>query len=67
MLPPPRAKLTLAISSNRICSGGLCIYIKPRSKGYKNPAAALYEQLTAGVPECLQIIQHVLLTNSDNK
>lgn len=53
VLPPPLAKLTDVISSKRIWSGGLCTYIKPLSSGYKNPAAALNEHPTAGVPEFL--------------
>ena len=27
------------------------MYIMPLSKGYRNPLAALWEQVTAGVPE----------------
>jgi len=35
LVPPPlRAKLTLLISSKRMWTGGLCTYMKPRSKGY---------------------------------
>lgn len=51
--PPLRAKFTDEISSKRICIGGLCTYIKPRSRGYRYPAVALKEHPIAGVPECL--------------
>lgn len=52
--PPLRAKLTEAISSNRMWMGGLCTYMKPRSNGYSKPAAALNEQPMAGVPVWLK-------------
>lgn len=53
--PPLRAKLTDAISSKRIWIGGLCTYMKPLSRGYNRPAAALNEQPMAGVPVCLEV------------
>ena len=51
VLPALRAKFTAANSSKRMCTGGLCTKMKPRSRGYSKPVAALYEQLIAGVPE----------------
>lgn len=41
VLPEFRAKLTEATSSKRMWTGGLCTNMKPRSRGYKNPVAAL--------------------------
>lgn len=52
--PELRAKLTQATSSNLMCTGGLCTYMKPRSRGYRKPLDALYVQLTDCAPERLK-------------
>mgnify|MGYP001794602378 CR=1 FL=1 len=50
--PPPatRAKLTVAISSNLTCIGGLCTKIKPLSRGYNKPLPALCEHVIPLLP-----------------
>lgn len=52
--PPLLAKFTQEISSNRMWIGGLWRLINPFSRGYRRPAAALYEHDIAGVPEWLE-------------
>ena len=54
VLPVPLEKLTQLISSNLMCMGGLCTYMKPLSSGYRKPLLDLCEQLMVLAPPNLK-------------